>query len=787
MAHSLTHKLRLGSQRIVVAIITILVVLSFNFYSGSWVNAHTTPDITEHTNHIPLNGTWSFWAETIEQQNADSHLITIHDKKTLPDFSNITWQDIHVPANWYLQGHDLHGVVWYRHTFQVPQDLSYKDNIIKLGFEGVDYEADVWLNGHYLGTHGGYFEPFHFKVDQLLNHDRANVLMVRVNSPLEAEGQDWSLNKHLIKGIFAHHDTRPGGAWTDRGQEKNTGGIWAPVYLQSSHKLAIDTVKVTPKLHSDGSHATADVVVNLDYQGTDNQKITLDFQLVPENFAGTAGKHIHIQRRVHRNHNSFRISLKQENPELWWSWDHGNPNLYRLNLNVTDSTQLLDSRETVFGFRSVEWDDKGQVWKLNGKRLFLRGTNYIASQWLSEMTAEKYLFDIGLMKQANINAVRVHAHITGKEFYEGCDRNGVLVWQDFPLQWGYVDDSGFQKESIRQGKAMIRTLYNHPSIFAWSMHNEPPWDADWMKYKYDNYNPQQNYQFDQALFNALQGYDPSRYLHKASLTAEHPWWGWYSNSFTKYAEPTAEPLITEFGAQALPDIHALRRIFSEDELWPDNDSDWAKWEYHNFQQHETFNLAKVVMGKTPNEFINNTQQYQALVNQFAAEAYRRQKYQPVSGIFQFMFTENWPSINWGIIDYWRTPKPAFDSLRRAYQPLLPSIEWTQQSWQPGETVDLPVWLINDLWQDFPHTQVTFSLRYQNEIISSEHFIYDIPADSNQRLKAARYSPSQLGQYEFTVTVRDNQNNFLADNSFLFQINPTKDSNNLMHEPNQSAS
>ncbi|WP_081716763.1 glycoside hydrolase family 2 protein [Leptolyngbya sp. Heron Island J] len=776
MVDGFTRKLTHCGQRIAIALVTILVVLGINFQSNPWVDAHFMPDMGESSNHFSLNGTWRIWPETIEQQNRPSHVAATNNTKVLPDFSNITWQDIYVPANWYLQGHDLHDVVWYQRIFEVPQSLINENNVVKLVFEGIDYEADVWLNGHYLGSHQGYFEPFDFRVNQLLNRDSSNILTVRVNSPLEEQDQDWSLHKRFIKGIFAHHDTRPGGAWTKRGQEKNTGGIWAPVYLQSSNTLAIDNIQVTPKLNHDGSHATADVVVELDYQDTESQEITLDFQLVPENFLGDAGEHVRIQQRIHPDNNSFRIHLEQNSPKLWWSWEHGDPNLYRLKLKITDSTQLLDQHETVFGFRSVEWDHKQQIWKLNNKRLFLRGTNYIASQWLSEMTADKYLFDIGLMKKANINAVRVHAHITGQEFYEGCDRNGLLVWQDFPLQWGYVDDSRFREEAIRQGKAMIQTLYNHPSIFAWSLHNEPPWDADWMQYKYKTYDPQQNYQLDQALFNGLKGYDPSRYLHQASLTSEHPWWGWYSNTFEKYAEPTEEPLITEFGAQALPDINVLRRIFSEDELWPDNKSDWAKWEYHNFQQHETFNLAQVPMGKTLNEFVNNTQQYQAVVNQFASEAYRRQKYQPVSGIFQFMFTENWPSINWGIVDYWRTPKPAFEALRRAYQPLLPSIEWTQQRWHLGEKVNLPVWLINDLWEDFPNAQITFSLSHQNKVIDSRQFTHNIPADSRQRLSVANYAPTQLGEYEFIVTLRDHHGDFLADNLFLFQIDPTAASN-----------
>ena len=132
-------------------------------------------------------------------------------------------------------------------------------------------------------------------------------------------------------------------------------------------------------------------------------------------------------------------------------------------------------------------------------------------------------------------------------------------------------------------------------------------------------------------------------------------WGWYSGNWQDYGKPTHEAFITEFGAQALPDLAGLRKIFGEENMWPDTDEKWALWDYHNSQKHETFDLARVSMGASPEESIRNTQEYQTQLVQFAAEAYRRQRFQPVSAIFQFMFVEDWPSVNWGIVDYWRTP------------------------------------------------------------------------------------------------------------------------------------
>jgi beta-mannosidase len=190
---------------------------------------------TNSPSSISLNGDWKFAPGYLQPDNAYQ-----------PTFNDLNWRSIHVPGNWFLQGHDLAGVVWYRRHFQI--DRSLKGKVIQLVFDGVDYTGDVWLNGHYLGFHEGYFQPFRFVVSEDLKYNDDNVLVVKVNSPTEEPEKVWSLHKRIIKGVLNHHDTRPGGAWSVRGQEQNTGGIWAPVSLQIADRVAITQQQVTPKL-----------------------------------------------------------------------------------------------------------------------------------------------------------------------------------------------------------------------------------------------------------------------------------------------------------------------------------------------------------------------------------------------------------------------------------------------------------------------------------------------------------------------------------------------------------
>lgn len=428
---------------------------------------------------ISLDGTWQF--------KPGHHTDTI-TQFSIKDIAH--WDDIHVPANWYLEGKDISGIAWYAKNFSLPVIPNSKH--VLLNFAGVDYMADVWLNGHYIGAHEGYFQAFQFDITNAMKAGADNQLIVKVNSPLEKMGEDWSLHKRYIKGIFGHHDTRPGGAWTDRAQEKNTGGIWAPVTLEIHEAALIDNIKVIPQLQLDQQSAIADTSVQIDLQQATAMPAKIQVTLTPHNFPSTEVVTQEIEQTLKSGMNTIHMPVSVKNPELWWPWEQGKPNLYKLSVKVVANNQVIDSKTSIFGFREVRYNKAQNHWTINGQRLFLRGTNYIATQWLSEMTPERIAQDIALMKAANINIVRVHAHVTAADYYQQCDEAGLLNWQDFPLQWGYVDDKAFHQNATQQAWEMVNGLYNHPSIIAWSMINEPAWEAAWMTEKYKHVIPLQN-------------------------------------------------------------------------------------------------------------------------------------------------------------------------------------------------------------------------------------------------------------------------------------------------------
>jgi hypothetical protein len=489
-----------------------------------------------------------------------------------PGLNTKSWPSMRIPQNWFLGGLDHHGVVWYRYEF----NFKPKEKYTFLRFDGVDYFADVYLNGQHLGRHAGYFEPFSFDVTGIL-HPGKNLLAVRVESPYEEPGLNgWHIRKRLVKGILNHHDCRPGGGWETTGQSYNTGGIWNQVSLEEHSAVVIDQVLLRADL------GTKKPILHVEVAAQNlarTRQAVIEIRCAPDNFKGKAQiAKFKIELPVGKSVHSLKVPVTD--PRLWQPWDRGYPHLYKITTKLSAGKDN-DSSTGLFGFRTVKVNE-GFRWFVNGQSYFIRGSNYIASQWLSEtlfpeaakskthpfgsgVGGDFFTRDVNLAKQANLNLLRVHAHVLPPEFHEACDRAGVLVWQDFPLQWGYTDEPGFQADAERQMYAMVTRLYNHPSIVAWCCHNETPWDAPWMAGSVGGtYDPSQNLDLDTSLEKIARKLDPTRYVHRNSGTGDkHMYPGWYEGHWRDFQTLTGSPFITEYGAQGLPGKESLLRMLPE--------------------------------------------------------------------------------------------------------------------------------------------------------------------------------------------------------------------------------
>lgn len=735
---------------------------------------------------ISLNGTWRYLQMG---QELDGYYE--------PDYIDRGWHTMEIPNNWFLAGLNYHGVIWFRREFQAEE--AWRGHVVRLQFDGVDYFADVWLNGQPLGHHEGYFQPFTYDVSDMLNYGGHNVLAVRVESPYEEYNKVWHHHKTLIKGIFEHHDTRPGGGWGSAGQEYNTGGIWNNVRLVISDYITIDRVLLTPTLMGKDAHLKAEVRLTNHTDAAASAHVSIE--LVPRNFDAPDRYTLATDTALRPGRNTLTLAGDIERPHLWWPWDRGDPNLYNVTVQVTDSGQEVARRQFAFGFRKVKVDDDW-TWTINGQRFFPRGSNYIGTQWLAETVPERgaeqgktpfplstvvspldgetfFERDVRLMREANLNFIRVHAHVEPEAFYQAADEAGILVWQDFPLQWGYTDAPAFVDEALRQMRDMVELLYNHPSIVVWCAHNESPWDAPWMADRVPSYDPRQNKRLDQRLQALARELDPTRHVHLNSGTGDtHPYPGWYYGRWQDFANLPGTPMVTEYGAQALPNLETMQRMFTTLELKYDSGEARQAWEFHDFQPQETFDIAGVPRGESIEEFIANSQGYQANLIQFATESYRRAKYNPVQGLFHFMFVEDWPSITWAVVDYYRLPKRGFYALQTAMQPVLPSIEWRNEEFSG---VGVPVyrhsqdfwanlWVVNDTPRAFSGAVLDWRIEDEaGQAVSSGHPEVDVPPDSAAQYATVTNPELASGTYTLVVTLINARGEAVGHNALRFEI------------------
>jgi beta-mannosidase len=575
--------------------------------------------------------------------------VTVESSEKLPPAG-----DMQIPCNWQLGGLDnFHGRVRFERQFDFA-GLRPGEASLWLCFGAVDYQARVWLNDVYVGDHTGYFAPFAFDVTAAVRTG-SNHLVVEVTDPLEEPGTVWPDHKQVIKGVLSHWDCRPGSWSEETGQDRNCGGIWHSVYLEArpatflghirtATRLAPSSVPRGFALHSHvepGPPYQALVLVDVEIIGDPGE-----YTLV----ASVAGSEMHRAVRLSYSGERHTLVVAVPEPQLWWTWDRGEPHLETCTVRAS-GVDSEDELALQIGLREIEINPKTGEWKLNRERLFIRGTNIVPTLWLGEYSEQMIASDIELLKAAHINAVRLCVHINREELYAACDRAGLLIWQDFALQWGYEETPAVMQAAVSQISEMVRMLVNHPSIAVWSCQNESTFHNKFI--------------MDPALEMAVALEDGSRYIRATSEFSEHNYPGWYRGHVRDYVLLGGAPILTEFGGQALPKVDDAREMGGSQ--WP---PDWRKLAYHDFQYDQTFLVAGVERGESWEEFVANSQRYQSRMLKFAIEQYRQAKYTRLGGMFQFMFMDCWPSITWSVVEYDRTPKLGYFTLQQVYQPVL---------------------------------------------------------------------------------------------------------------------
>lgn len=669
-----------------------------------------------------------------------------------PAFDDSDWRIVHVPGSVHTQilkypayfSHEAEWISfkewWYRKRFRVPAGMKGKR--IRLQFEATDYYADIWLNGEWLGRHEGYIDPYEFEVTDQLNFEGENTLAVRVWTPVHYY---WRHRPYTIKGSYGAVDQKP--------DNITAVGITRSVRLIANGPVIIEGVLTRPSLNSDGS-ADVDVEVSLNAQFSRWLTARLELTLAPRNFDGdkrltaTADLSFPPGRSIQR----INIRFHLDRPKLWWTWDHGQPNLYTLSTRVVIGDRLSDERAQVVGIREIE--KVGWVFYLNGRRLYIRGTNsYYFELFMSEMNREKYERDIKLIRDMNINLIRLHCHFQNPEFYELCDEWGILVWQDYLEAW-YPHDREFALKAARLYDPHIRMVRSHPCIAIWATSDEED---------LENYRV-----LTKHLAGRLYANDPERRAVVRSTGRygdAHVYHGWYGGSIWQYTK-IEEKFISELGATALPDYESLIQFLPHH--WPIEEHK-EEWIFRKLQINEAMRAWGRPAGKTLQEYILHTQAYVARLHQLAIERMRRRKY-AAGGILHFHAIDFWPSVTMAAVDYFRKPTKAYFTVQRSFQMVLASFEYDRNTWKVGADFSCGLWIINDHWYAIPGATIKWKIvNAQGAVAASGEITLDIAEDSSKKLEDLHWKPTRAGKFELRAEVFDKEGKLLSENIYEFEV------------------
>ena len=484
------------------------------------------------------------------------------------DFDDSDWETVELPEWRYTLSQ--HGkreskscIIWYRTNFSASP--SRDGQRIFLVFEGVDWEAQVWLNGKRLGTHRTYYEPFRFDVTDLLEEN--NTLAVRIlDGPRFGEPiAYWSLFPLVPAEQMRYVPDRAKSVIGHRNGDLHVGngfGIHRDVYLETTADPCISAV------FARGNPAQGEAHIQVETDATAAKRVTLGVEIMPENFSGPSYCTKEILE-VPKGAEAKTLVVKMPAAKVW---SPQTPYLYRCRTTLKQDGQIVDSRDVLFGNRSFAIVSEKHPRQglqagtllLNDKPIFLRGTNINGFNALVYWGRREQLIDVMLMlKAGGFNAVRSCQHVCYPEVRELMDRLGIMSEQDQGGCRGEKRDASLQQLQYC-GRALARECYNNPGVVLLSFANETDFDPSKIVEAVLKVDPQR-------IITPISGnpHGGDVYPHKGrsaySLSNDlwanvvgncHPYRGWYSYpgqiwKISKRLEPDRMVLLGEYGGEAL--------------------------------------------------------------------------------------------------------------------------------------------------------------------------------------------------------------------------------------------
>ena len=549
---------------------------------------------------------------------------------------------------------------WYRNEFELPS--SFKGENVWIGFHGINYRADLWINGRKVAGSDemvGAFRRFKFDVTPFVHPGEKNVVALCVSAPKAGE----------LAITFVD--------WNPMSPDKEMG-LWQDVVLRARGPVAVRYSSVDSRLDLPPA-AKAHLTIRAQLQ---NSSASLVKGLLKGKITGAANP-VEFSQTIELAANETREvavssenapSLNLENPRLWWPYQMGEPYLHHLSLEFVPEHGVV-SDEQSFAFGIVETDSEltpegYRLFKVNGKPLLVRGAGWTSDMML-RIDQSRREAEFRYVKEMGMNTIRLEGKLEDDSFFERADHDGILVMAgwcccDSWEKWGKWSEEN-KRVSVESLRDQMLRLRRHPSVLVWlnGSDNPPPGERE-----------QAYLDVEKATFW------PKPVI--SSATAKKPEAsgpsGVKMTGPYDYVSPNYWLLDTKAGGAygfntetspgpAVPPLEELRSMLPPDKLWPINEA----WDFHagggkfkNIQLYSAALEARYGKAKDAADFAWKSQAMAYEGERAMFEAYGRNKYK-ATGVIQWMLNNAWPGLIWHLYDYSLRPAGGYFGTKKALE------------------------------------------------------------------------------------------------------------------------
>lgn len=617
----------------------------------------------------------------------------------------------------------------YLHCFYTKEfdyDGSFEDP--ELLFEGIDTIADIYLNGTLIASTDNMLISHRISTAGTLKAGK-NTLTVHIKpAVIEARKYLHTVNDHAFiynaESLYIRKAPHMY-AW-DIMPRLVSAGIWRPCAIVERKKdRIVDFYCYTCSCDAEKNTARLDIVYNTQISADNSMEYTLKVH-------GQCGDSV-FELEKPLWHTSGSAKLDVSDAKLWWPKFNGEQNLYDVTVTLSRNGEVLDTYKTRTGLRTVELDrtsttdengDGEFVFKVNGKRIFCMGSNWVPVDALHSRDRARMPDILPMLNDINCNIIRTWGgNVYEDEYlYDFCDENGILIWQDFVMGCAtYPQEKEFRERLYKEAVAVIKKYRDHPSLILYAGDNE----CDTILPPMPGIDPNDNLLTRSVLKEAVRLYDYTRpylpsspYLDEDAFkskkrTSEDHLWGprdYFKGNFYKN---TVCHFASETGYHGCPSPKSLEKYIPKEQLWTSLDSEkWTgidndMWIAHAASPDRTpsspytyrirlmADQVSTLFGKSvPNtleDFAKASQISQAEAKKYFIERFRISKWRR-TGIIWWNLIDGWPQISDAVVDYYYVKKLAYHYIKRSQEPVCMMFD------EPSNNM-LPLYAVNEFSHD----------------------------------------------------------------------------------------